>query len=145
MSSYPADLTVRQRLAEVYRLYGEPAEAGRWAYLDTDRDPAETAAFEARHPDPLDRMVALAWRGPEQSAPTETARARLAELREAATAQAGHPILWHRAPYHAKNRDYPAENTDQDDSLFCVGFAFAGLVLLGFTALGIVTFIRWWL
>ncbi|MFG3056682.1 hypothetical protein ACGFZP_37815 [Kitasatospora sp. NPDC048239] len=31
------------------------------------------------------------------------------------------------------------------DEAVCVGFGFAGLVLLGFTALGIVTFIRWWL
>ncbi|MFJ8433935.1 DUF6584 family protein [Kitasatospora sp. NPDC094019] len=145
VASYPADLTVRQRLAEIYRLYGEPAEAGRWTYLDPDRDPAETAAFEARHPDPLDRMVALAWRGPEQSAPTESARARLAELREAATAQAGHPIRWDRVAHHARDRDRPTESADADDSLFCVGLAAAALAVLGFAALGIVTFVRWWL
>ncbi|MFD4909110.1 DUF6584 family protein [Kitasatospora purpeofusca] len=144
VASYPADLTVRRRLADVYRLYGEPAEAGRWAYLDADRDPGETAAFEARHPDPLDRMTAVAWRGPEESAPTDTARAQLAGLREAASAQAGRPIHWHHMPDRAEH----AEHTDQDDStgtLFCAGLALAGLALLGFAALGVVTFVRWWL
>ncbi|MER7705078.1 DUF6584 family protein [Kitasatospora sp. NPDC097605] len=141
VASYPADLTVRLRLAEVYRLYGEPAEAGRWAYLDADRDPAETAAFEARHPDPLDQMAALAWRGSERSAQTETARERLCGLREAASVHAGRPIHWHHVYDHA-------QDTGQDDSagpLFCVGLALVGLVLLGFTALGVVTFVRWWL
>ncbi|KJY26650.1 MULTISPECIES: DUF6584 family protein [unclassified Streptomyces] len=144
VASYPADLTARQRLAEVYRLYGESAEAGRWAYLDVDRDPGETAAFEARHPDPLDRMVAVAWRGPEESAPTDTARARLAGLREAASAQAGRPIHWHHVRDHAEN----TEHSDSDDSagkLFCAGLALAALVLLGFAALGVATFVRWWL
>ncbi|MEV8094431.1 DUF6584 family protein [Kitasatospora sp. NPDC085879] len=94
VGSYPADLTARRRLAEVYRLYGEPAQAGRWTYLDEDRDPAETAAFEARYANPLDRMAALAWRGPEEKAPTETARARLAEVRTAASAHLGRPVRW---------------------------------------------------
>ncbi|MEU1282663.1 DUF6584 family protein [Kitasatospora sp. NPDC005856] len=141
VASYPADLTVRRRLAEVYRLYGEPAEAGRWAYLDADRDPAETAAFEARHPDPLDRMVALAWRGSERSAQTETARARLAELRETASAHAGRPVHWQ----HVHDR---ARHPVQDDSagpLACAGLVLAGLVLLGFAVLGVVTFVSWWL
>ncbi|MFE6750715.1 DUF6584 family protein [Kitasatospora purpeofusca] len=141
VASYPADLTVRRRLAEVYRLYGEPAEAGRWSCLGADRDPDETAAFEARYPDPLDRMVAVAWRGPEESAPTATARARLAGLREAASVQAGRPVDWD--PVRTR-----AEHTDGDDStgtLFCAGLALVGLVLLGFAVLGAVTFVRWWL
>ncbi|WP_431683803.1 DUF6584 family protein [Kitasatospora sp. KL5] len=141
VSSYPADLTVRRRLAEVYRLYGEPAEAGRWAYLDTDRVPAETAAFEARHPDPLDRMAAIAWRGSERSAQTETARARLAELREAASVHAGRPIHWH----HVRDRAQHAAQDDTAGPLACVGLAVVGLALLGFAVLGVVTFVRWWL
>ncbi|WUQ81504.1 hypothetical protein OHA16_00115 [Kitasatospora purpeofusca] len=139
MASYPADLTARRRPAAAYRLYGESAEAGRWAYRDADRDPGETAAFEARHPDPLDRMTAVARRDPEESAPTETARARLAGLRETASVQAGRPIHWH----HVRDR---VEHTDEDASdgeLFCAGLALVGLALLGFAALRIVTFVRW--
>ncbi|WNM43269.1 hypothetical protein RMN57_00395 [Kitasatospora sp. CM 4170] len=141
VTSYPADLTVRRRLAEVYRLYGERVEAGRWAYLDEDRDPAEIAAFEARHTDPLDRMAAIAWRGPEASASTEAARARLAGLRETASAHAGRPIRWGDERSHA-------EHTDQDDPawiLLCAGLALAVLVLVGFAVLGLVTFVGWWL
>ena len=37
---------LRRRLAEVYRLYGDAAEAGRWMYLEDDRNADETAAFE---------------------------------------------------------------------------------------------------
>ncbi len=48
----PHDLTLRRRLAEVYRLYGDAAEAGRWMYLEEDRYAEETAAFEARHRSP---------------------------------------------------------------------------------------------
>ncbi|WP_052509198.1 DUF6584 family protein [Kitasatospora griseola] len=63
----PTDLTVRRRPAAVYRLYGEPAEAGRRNCLDESADPAETAAFEARHPDPLRRMTALFRRAPRST------------------------------------------------------------------------------
>ncbi|MFJ5925304.1 DUF6584 family protein [Kitasatospora sp. NPDC092948] len=91
---HPTDLTVRHRLAAVYRLYGEPAEAGRWNYLDESADPAETAAFEARYPSPLRRMIALRWLAPEDHAPTETARARLAALRGTAVGGDGGPVTW---------------------------------------------------
>ncbi|MCU7826074.1 DUF6584 family protein [Kitasatospora sp. DSM 101779] len=142
VGSCPADLTARRRLAEVYRLYGEPAEAGRWAYLDEDRDPAETAAFEARYADPVERMLALAWRGPEAGAATATARARLAEVREAASAHLGRPIdVWSvqvtRRPAGAE------EQKDRTETLFCAGFAVIGLFLLGLTVLGAVTAVGW--
>ncbi|MFI9785737.1 DUF6584 family protein, partial [Kitasatospora sp. NPDC051984] len=84
IADHPTDLTARHRPATVYRLYGEPAEARRWNFLDESADPAETAAFEARHPDPPRRMIALCRRAPEDHAPTGTARARLAALREPA-------------------------------------------------------------
>ncbi|MGY9070941.1 DUF6584 family protein [Streptomyces sp. CAS3] len=69
VSSFPSDLTLRRRLAEVYRLYDEPAEAGRWMYLEEDRDPAETAAFETRYGTTSGRMRALGWKGSESRAP----------------------------------------------------------------------------
>ncbi len=86
VASFPHDLTLRRRLAEVYRLYGEPAEAGRWMYLEEDRDTDETTAFEERYASPGRRMRALAWPAPEATAATAAtafAEAELAALRTA--------------------------------------------------------------
>lgn len=94
VSSFPDDLTLRRRLAEVYRLYGEPAEAGRWMYLEQDRDAAETSAFEARHHTARLRMRALAWRGPEELASTAFAREQLAAVRTACSEGVGRPVDW---------------------------------------------------
>ncbi|GAA2229833.1 DUF6584 family protein [Streptomyces nogalater] len=94
VSSFPYDPTLRRRLAEVYRLYGDPAEAGRWMYLEEDRDADETAAFEARYGSPARRMRALAWRGPEAMAATAFAQARLVAVRTACAEELGHPVDW---------------------------------------------------
>lgn len=80
VSSFPHDPALRRRLAEVYRLYGETAQAGRWMYLEEDRDAAETAAFEAWYPTPVQRRAALRWDGADSLAPTEFAREQLAAL-----------------------------------------------------------------
>ncbi|MEU8587381.1 DUF6584 family protein [Streptomyces sp. NPDC048664] len=98
VSSFPNDLMLRRRLAEVYRLYGEPAEAGRWMYLEQDRDTAETAAFEARHHTAPQRMRALAWQGPESRARTAFARERLAAVRADCSEAMGHPVDWDAVP-----------------------------------------------
>ncbi|OSZ56998.1 hypothetical protein OQI_29785 [Streptomyces pharetrae CZA14] len=98
VSSFPHDLTVRRRLAEVYRLYGEPAEAGRWMYLEQDRDAAETAAFEERYRTAPQRMRALAWRGPESLAPTAFAEEQLAAVRTACAEALGRPVDWDTTP-----------------------------------------------
>ncbi|GAA3399212.1 DUF6584 family protein [Streptomyces roseoviridis] len=94
VSSFPHDLTIRRRLAEVYRLYDDAAEAGRWTYLDEERDADETAAFEARYTSPGQRMRALAWRGPEDEAPTAFARAQLAAVRTARAQELGRSVAW---------------------------------------------------
>ncbi|NEE07317.1 hypothetical protein G3M58_12760 [Streptomyces sp. SID7499] len=98
VSSYPNDLPLRRRLAEVYRLYAEPAEAGRWMYLEQDRDEAETAAFEARYPTAPQRMRALAWQGPESYARTTFARKQLAAVRAACSEAVGRPVDWDTKP-----------------------------------------------
>ncbi|MGW1963925.1 DUF6584 family protein [Streptomyces sp. NPDC001935] len=98
VSSFPNDLTLRRRLAETYRLYGEPAEAGRWMYLESDRDTAETAAFEARYDTPERRMRALAWSGSESLAPTAFARGQLEAVRVACSDSMGHPVAWDTVP-----------------------------------------------
>ncbi|MFI2433592.1 DUF6584 family protein [Streptomyces sp. NPDC018693] len=102
VSSFPDDLTLRRRLAEIYRLYGEPAEAGRWMYLEADRDPAETTAFETRYPTAPQRMRALAWHGPESLAATAFAGEQLAAVRTACSDALGRPVDWDSVPAEAE-------------------------------------------
>ncbi|GAA2123169.1 hypothetical protein GCM10009759_74110 [Kitasatospora saccharophila] len=144
IGTHPTDLTARHRLAAVYRLYGDAAEAGRWNYLDESADPAETAAFEARYADPLRRMRALRWHHPESRAATATARARLAALREAASAACGRPLTW------AGRDDSPdtvAEDGDggegEDDAWFLVILAAVLLLVLALSVVGLVTVLGW--
>jgi hypothetical protein len=94
VSSFPYDLTLRRRLAEVYRLYGDAAEAGRWMYLEEDRNADETAAFEARYGSPGRRMKGIAWRGPEAMAATSFAEGQLIAVRAACAEELGHPVDW---------------------------------------------------
>ncbi|MGW0364716.1 DUF6584 family protein [Streptomyces sp. NPDC002990] len=94
VSSFPHDLTLRRQLAGVYRLYGDAAEAGRWMYLEEDRDADETAAFEARYGSPAWRMKALAWRGPEAMAATSFAKGQLVAVRTACAGELGRPVDW---------------------------------------------------
>ncbi|MFC9703859.1 DUF6584 family protein [Streptomyces sp. NPDC056943] len=94
VSSFPYDLTLRRRLAEVYRLYGDAAEAGRWMYLEEDRDAVETAAFEERYGSPGWRMKALAWSGPETLAGTAFAEGQLVAVRTACSEAVGRPVAW---------------------------------------------------
>ncbi|AWL37222.1 MULTISPECIES: DUF6584 family protein [unclassified Streptomyces] len=94
ISSYPHDLSLRRRLAEVYRLYGDAAEAGRWMYLEEDRNADETAAFETRYESPGWRMKALAWHGPEAKAATAFAEGQLVAVRTACAGKPGHPVDW---------------------------------------------------
>ncbi|WP_329037416.1 hypothetical protein OHT61_11265 [Streptomyces sp. NBC_00178] len=107
VSSFPHDHALRRRLAEVYRLYGDPAEAGRWMYLEQDRSPEETAAFAARYSDPVRRMRALAWRGPETAAGSAFAERELASVRLAASASAGRALGWDTLP------DYGSGTADE--------------------------------
>ncbi|MFH9491958.1 DUF6584 family protein [Streptomyces halstedii] len=94
ISSFPHDLPLRRRLAEVYRLYGDAAEAGRWMYLEEDRNAEETAAFETRYGSPGWRMKALAWHGPEAKAATTFAEGQLVAVRAACAEKLGHPVDW---------------------------------------------------
>jgi predicted Zn-dependent protease len=94
VTSFPQDLLLRRRLGELYRLFGEPAQAGRWMYLEADRDPSETSAFEERYATPLQRMRALAWRAPESLANTPFAAQQLAAVRKASSDYVGRPVDW---------------------------------------------------
>jgi hypothetical protein len=75
---HPTDLNLRRRLAAVHRMVGNRIEAGRWAYLHADADPAETAAFERAHP-AAHRLREVRWPADGQAA-TEFARGRLVTL-----------------------------------------------------------------
>ncbi|GHA74614.1 MULTISPECIES: DUF6584 family protein [Streptomyces] len=94
VSSFPHGLMLRRRLAEVYRLYGDAAEAGRWMYLEEDRNADETAAFGARYGSPGWRMKALARQGPEAKAATAFAEEQLVAVRTACAGELGHPVGW---------------------------------------------------
>ncbi|MDX3656438.1 hypothetical protein PV646_03880 [Streptomyces sp. ID05-26A] len=80
VGTFPDRLDLRERLAEVYRVLGQPAQAGRWTYLSEERDPGELEAFERAYRRADARLVALSWQGRVDEAPTETARTRLASL-----------------------------------------------------------------
>ncbi|MGW7366067.1 DUF6584 family protein [Streptomyces sp. NPDC054841] len=130
VSSFPHDLVLRRRLAEVYRMYGDPAEAGRWMYLESDRAADETTAFEARYRTPPQRMRALAWRGPESLARSAFAMEQLTAVRAACSDAMGHPVDWDTVP--------PARNDEMGggESSFTGFLAGAGclVVVLAFFA-----------
>lgn len=135
VSSYPNDLKLRRRLAEVYRLYGEPAEAGRWMYLEQDRDPAETSAFEARYRTAPQRMRALAWHGPESLAQSPFAIRQLAEVRAACSDAMGRPVDWDTVP---SGRSADTKGSALTDFLSGAGCLVAVLAFLAIWVNGLV-------
>ncbi|MET8859029.1 DUF6584 family protein [Streptomyces sp. NPDC004579] len=136
VSSFPNDLTLRRRLAETYRLYGEPAEAGRWMYLESDRDTAETAAFEARYGTPEQRMRALAWSGSESLAQTAFARGQLEAVRVACSDSMGHPVSWDTVPDGGTKTD--SGNSPLTDFLAGAGCLLAVVAFLAIWVNGLV-------
>jgi hypothetical protein len=129
VASYPDRLDLRERLAEVYRVLGDAAQAGRWTYLSESRDEAEVAAFERAYRTPLARLEAMNWVSGEAGAPAGTARDRLVALREAANDQL-------RAELSVAD--------DRDSSWRANALVLAGLVvvLLCFVV-GAVTLVMW--
>ncbi|NUT53250.1 MAG: hypothetical protein HOV94_39095 [Saccharothrix sp.] len=129
VSSYPHRLDLRDRLASVYRLLGDAAQAGRWSYLAEVRDEAEVAAFERAYRTPLARLEAMNWAGGEAVAGTGTARERLVALRSAADVQL---------------RAELAVADDRDSPWWTNALVLAGLavVLLCFVV-GAVTLVMW--
>lgn len=110
-------------------MYGEPAEAGRWTYLDKDRDASETSAFEARYRTAPQRMRALAWHGSESLAESAFARQQLAAIRAACSDDVGHPVDWDTVP--------SSRETDNSGSAFAGFLAAAGclVAVLAFLAI----------
>ncbi|MFE5656372.1 DUF6584 family protein [Streptomyces sp. NPDC056517] len=144
VSSFPYDLTLRRRLAEVYRLYGDAAEAGRWMYLEEDRDAEETAAFEKRYGTPGWRMKALAWRGPEAPAATSFAAEQLAAVRTACAERLGHPVDWDDPESYAADRGEEADAPEPGGWTLAGVVAGAGalagtVVMVGVWVLGVIS------
>ncbi|WP_344385772.1 DUF6584 family protein [Streptomyces thermolineatus] len=137
VSSFPYDLMLRRRLAEVYRLYGDAAEAGRWMYLEEDRNADETAAFEARYGSPGRRMKALAWRGPGAMAATAFAEGQLVAVRTACAKELGHPVDWDDP---ASYRDGLEEEYEAPFEPWTVGGVLAGVGCL----VGALAFLAIW-
>lgn len=142
VSSFPYDLTLRRRLAEVYRLYGDAAEAGRWMYLEEDRNADETAAFEARYGSPGWRMKALAWRGPEAMAATAFAEGKLVAVRTACAEELGHPVDWDDPASYRDGREEkyeaPSEPWSVSGVLAGVGCLVGALAFLAIWVNGVV-------
>lgn len=127
LGSYPERLDLRERLAAVYRLEGDGAQAGRWSYLGEVADARELAAFERAYGgDAVRMMAALAWRRPEEEAPTDAARTRLAALRARAEEQVGAPVAWEQPRYP----EPPDPWWERAAVAGCAVLAFAFLVLL---------------
>ncbi|NEA62086.1 DUF6584 family protein [Streptomyces sp. SID12488] len=137
VSSFPNDLMLRRRLAEVYRLYGEPAQAGRWMYLEQDRDAAETSAFEARYHTAQQRMRALAWQGRESLARTDFAREQLAAVRAACSDDMGRPVDWDTMPSGENGRSSrsPLANFLAQAGCLVTALAFIAIWVNGLVAL----------
>ncbi|MBK3525103.1 MULTISPECIES: DUF6584 family protein [Streptomyces] len=139
VSSFPYDLTLRRRLAEVYRLYGDAAEAGRWMYLEEDRDAEETAAFEARYGSPAWRMKALAWRGPEALASSVFAERQLVAVRTACAEELGRTVDWDDPDSY---RDGLEEESAEPHQPWSVGDVLLGagclVVVLAFLAIWVI-------
>lgn len=144
VSSFPYDLTLRRRLAEVYRLYGDAAEAGRWMYLEEDRNAEETAAFEKRYGTPGWRMKALAWRGPEARAATRFAEEQLVAVRTACAEQLGRPVTWDDDPESYVGDPDEANAPEPggwtlDGVIACTGATAGAVVMVGIWVYGLVS------
>lgn len=87
VGTYPNRLDLRDKLAAVYRVLGNPVQSGRWSYLSEVRDELEVLAFEHAYKTPVARLTALNWTGGEDAADTDLARTRLMALHQAATEQ----------------------------------------------------------
>jgi hypothetical protein len=91
VAAHPTDLDLRKRLAAIHRMVGNRIEAGRWAYLHADADPAETTAFERAYPSAGQRLREVRWPADGQAA-TEFARQRLATMSHATLTDPPAPV-----------------------------------------------------
>jgi hypothetical protein len=131
---HPTDLDLRERLAAVYRLAGNPVEAGRWSLLGEHVE-HEQATFARAFPDPWQRLAALRWNGQPDDVPGVVA-SRLRSL-AAEVAERGVQVHWHE---QSAPTDYePAESGWLDLAVMLV----IGLITFTLLGIGLVTVVRW--
>ncbi|WP_348541291.1 DUF6584 family protein [Streptomyces sp. SAI-208] len=123
VSSFPYDLTLRRRLAEVYRSTATPSRPD--AGCTSRRTAAPTRPRPSRRATghPGRRMKALAWRGPETMAASAFAEGQPASVRRACAAELGHPVDWDDA---ASYRDRPDGDAEEASEAWSVGGVLAG-------------------
>jgi len=137
LSTFPHRLDVRAQLAATYRAEGDVAQAGRWSYLSADRDDVEVQAFLQATTNPVSRVRAMRWSGPEDAAGPE-AQARLVGLRTAAETATGGPVSW-RA-----DRPRPGvAPTTPGEVLGWTGCFVLVAVLAALVVIGAVTVVGW--
>jgi hypothetical protein len=129
--SYPDDLNVRARRAEVNRRIGHFAEAGRWGFLTDDVTERDLAAFERAWPKATSRLAVLRLQPERDLVLGERAQQRLASLLDAACEE-------ERISGGAAASQSPARS----DVGCLVAFALVMVVGLALLGIGIVTVVR---
>ena len=144
VSSYPGDLSLRRRLAEVYSDLRFPAMAGRYWYLEEAKTPAMAAACAAFERscggDPLKILLAIKYRGDLDAIQDTYAGRTLLELR--ARSKARHP--WFPIPVRnaQANRVQPDRKSSAGNAALLAGCLIVGLLALSLMVVGAITVIQ---
>lgn len=128
----PKELELRAFLARVHLATGNWVEAGRWSYLEKDRDPKALAAFERAVPHPRARLNALHWMpepGADPPAVTDTISALEDQAQKAATGR-------------RRDRQMAAARGSRRDRLVAAGLISFVIANLAVYILGLVALAR---
>jgi hypothetical protein len=134
LAANPSNMRARAVLADVYRRLGNPAEAGRWAFLNDTITDRELAAFTRAHPSPWLRLRLLRYPDPPATLASPRARERLAALVEAAE-RAGPPDRY-RGPMVGPRPPYAR-------TLPCAFVVAVALITLAVLATGLWFLLSW--
>ncbi|MFG1650258.1 DUF6584 family protein [Micromonospora sp. NPDC049275] len=136
-AAYPDDLELRSRRAALYRQVGNPAEAGRWGFLEEDASAQEIAAFERSYPQAWQRLRALRMIDDPTDRLGPVAGARLARLVRQIERQGPFVVAW------TEDGPLAGAPTSWREARGCLVTALSGLVLAALTVVGLITVVRW--